>query len=91
MHRPSSRAGFGRFGQITGRILTANGIAFTALDNNSEHIEFVKKFGNKVFNSKIPINIDLVNASRSSKPIKMHAPESRGAYAYSNLAKEFME
>jgi len=42
-------AGFGRFGQITGRILTANGIAFTALDNNAEHIEFVKKFGNKVF------------------------------------------
>jgi len=42
-------AGFGRFGQITGRILTANGIAFTALDNNSEHIEFVRKFGNKVF------------------------------------------
>lgn len=42
-------AGFGRFGQITGRILTANGISFTALDNNAEHIEFVKKFGNKVF------------------------------------------
>lgn len=42
-------AGFGRFGQITGRILVANGISFTALDNNAEHIEFVKKFGNKVF------------------------------------------
>ena len=42
-------AGFGRFGQITARILAANGIAFTALDNNAEHIEFVKKFGNRVF------------------------------------------
>jgi CPA2 family monovalent cation:H+ antiporter-2 len=42
-------AGFGRFGQITGRILAANNIPFTALDNNAEHIEFVKKFGNKVF------------------------------------------
>jgi CPA2 family monovalent cation:H+ antiporter-2 len=42
-------AGFGRFGQITGRILAANDIPFTALDNNAEHIEFVKKFGNKVF------------------------------------------
>ncbi|MFT4633023.1 MAG: monovalent cation:proton antiporter-2 (CPA2) family protein [Candidatus Pseudothioglobus sp.] len=42
-------AGFGRVGQITGRLLTANGIAFTALDKNAEHIEFVKKFGNKVF------------------------------------------
>lgn len=42
-------AGFGRFGQITGRILTANGIAFTAMDKDAEHIEFVKKFGNRVF------------------------------------------
>jgi CPA2 family monovalent cation:H+ antiporter-2 len=42
-------AGFGRFGQITGRILAANGIAFTALDNDAAHIEFVKKFGNRVF------------------------------------------
>jgi len=42
-------AGFGRFGQITGRILAANNIPFTALDNDAEHIEFVKKFGNKVF------------------------------------------
>lgn len=42
-------AGFGRFGQITGRILAANGIPFTALDNDAEHIEFVKKFGNRVF------------------------------------------
>jgi len=42
-------AGFGRFGQMTGLILAANGVPFTALDNNAEHIEFVKKFGNKVF------------------------------------------
>jgi CPA2 family monovalent cation:H+ antiporter-2 len=42
-------AGFGRFGQITGRILAANGIPFTALDNNAEQIAFVKKLGNKVF------------------------------------------
>lgn len=42
-------AGFGRVGQITGRILTANGIPFTALDKSADHIEFVRKFGNKVF------------------------------------------
>ena len=42
-------AGFGRFGQISGRILAANHIPFTALDKDAEHIEFVKKFGNKVF------------------------------------------
>ncbi|MCW8109558.1 monovalent cation:proton antiporter-2 (CPA2) family protein [Alteromonas ponticola] len=42
-------AGFGRFGQISARILAANHIPFTALDINAEHIEFVNKFGNKVF------------------------------------------
>ncbi|MBT0585637.1 monovalent cation:proton antiporter-2 (CPA2) family protein [Alteromonas oceanisediminis] len=42
-------AGFGRFGQITGRILAANSIAFTAMDKDAEHIEFVSQFGNKVF------------------------------------------
>ncbi len=42
-------AGFGRFGQITARILSANHIPFTALDKDAEHIEFVKKFGSKIF------------------------------------------
>jgi CPA2 family monovalent cation:H+ antiporter-2 len=42
-------AGFGRFGQISARILAANHIPFTALDKDAEHIEFVKQFGNKVF------------------------------------------
>lgn len=42
-------AGFGRFGQITARILNANDIQFTALDKDAAHIEFVKQFGSKVF------------------------------------------
>ncbi|MFT6990488.1 MAG: CPA2 family monovalent cation:H+ antiporter-2 [Paraglaciecola sp.] len=42
-------AGFGRFGQVSARILAANHIPFTALDKDAEHIEFVKQFGNKVF------------------------------------------
>jgi len=40
--------GFGRFGQTTGRILAANKIPFIALDKDAEHIDFVKRFGNKV-------------------------------------------
>lgn len=42
-------AGFGRFGQITARILRAKGIAFTALDKSAEQIEFVKRYGSKAF------------------------------------------
>jgi len=42
-------AGFGRFGQIVARILTARGITFTALDSNQTHVDFVRKFGSKVY------------------------------------------
>jgi monovalent cation:proton antiporter-2 (CPA2) family protein len=42
-------AGFGRFGQVSARILAANNIPFTALDKDAKHIEFVQQFGNKVF------------------------------------------
>jgi len=42
-------AGFGRFGQIVARVLTARGITFTALDSNQTHVDFVRRFGNKVY------------------------------------------
>jgi monovalent cation:proton antiporter-2 (CPA2) family protein len=42
-------AGFGRFGQIVARVLKARGIKFTALDSNQTHVDFVRKFGNKVY------------------------------------------
>lgn len=42
-------AGFGRFGQIFGRILRAQDIAFTAIDHDSEQIELLRRFGNKVY------------------------------------------
>ena len=42
-------AGFGRFGQIVARVLSARRIRFTALDANQTHVDFVRKFGNKVY------------------------------------------
>jgi voltage-gated potassium channel Kch len=42
-------AGFGRFGQIVARVLSARHIKFTALDSNQTHVDFVRKFGNKVY------------------------------------------
>ena len=42
-------AGFGRFGQIVARILNARKIAFTALDSNQTHVDFVRRFGNNVY------------------------------------------
>ncbi|CAG0957097.1 Glutathione-regulated potassium-efflux system protein KefC [Anaerolineae bacterium] len=42
-------AGFGRFGQIVARLLRAKHIRFTALDSNQTQVDFVRRFGNKVF------------------------------------------
>ena len=42
-------AGFGRVGQIVGRLLALHRIGFTALDAASTHVDFVRKFGNKIY------------------------------------------
>ena len=42
-------AGFGRFGQIVGRMLFANGIRAVVLDHDPEQIEMLRKFGYRVF------------------------------------------
>ena len=42
-------AGFGRYGQIVGRLLYANGIAPTVLDHDAEAIEALRKFGWRVY------------------------------------------
>jgi glutathione-regulated potassium-efflux system ancillary protein KefC len=42
-------AGFGRYGQIVGRMLAAQGIASTVLDHDADMIESARAFGYKVF------------------------------------------
>jgi len=42
-------AGFGRYGQIVGRMLYANGIQPTVLDVDAEQIEAMRRFGWRVF------------------------------------------
>jgi len=42
-------AGFGRFGQIVGRLLRASGYKATLLDHDAGQIELVGRFGSKVF------------------------------------------
>ena len=42
-------AGFGRYGQIIGRLLLADGIAPTVLDHDADMVESVRAFGFRVF------------------------------------------
>jgi len=42
-------AGFGRFGGIIGRVLRAKRIRFTALEISPAQVDFVRRFGNKLY------------------------------------------
>ncbi len=59
-------AGFGRFGQIVGRVLRARKIGFTALEASSDQVDFVKKFGNKVYYGDAS-RLDLLRAAGADR------------------------
>jgi len=42
-------AGFGRYGQIVGRTLLAQGVACTVLDHDADTVEAIRRFGYRVF------------------------------------------
>ena len=54
--------GFGRFGQIVGRVLRMHGIAFTALERDLGQVDVVRRFGNKVYFGD-PTRADLLRAA----------------------------
>ena len=49
IQQPVIIAGFGRFGQIVGRVLAARKIPFTALDSSPAQVDFVRKFGSAIY------------------------------------------
>jgi voltage-gated potassium channel Kch len=55
-------AGFGRFGQIIGRVLRMHGIAFTALERDPGQVEVVRRFGTKVYFGD-PTRLDMLRAA----------------------------
>ena len=48
-HAPVLIAGFGRYGQIVGRMMLAEGIACTVLEHDAEMVEAARSFGYQVF------------------------------------------
>ena len=59
-------AGFGRFGQIVGRLLNANRIKLTVLDHDPDQIELLRRFGFKVFYGDAT-RVDLLHAAGAAK------------------------
>ena len=59
-------AGFGRMGQIVARVLRLRKIPFTALDKSFEQVDFVRKFGGKVYFGDAS-RLDLLRAARAER------------------------
>ncbi len=59
-------AGFGRVGQIVGRILRVKKIPFTALEPSSSQVDFVRRFGNKIYYGD-PSRLDLLRAAHADR------------------------
>ncbi len=59
-------AGMGRVGQIVARMLNANRIPFTALENDPEQVDFMRHFGNTVFYGDAS-RLDLLRAAQADK------------------------
>jgi glutathione-regulated potassium-efflux system protein KefB len=59
-------AGMGRVGQIVARMLNANRVPFTALENDPEQVDFMRRFGNTVFYGDAS-RLDLLRAAQADK------------------------
>lgn len=69
IHDDGSRvliAGFGRVGQIIGRVLRMRRISFTALESSVSQVDFVRRFGNKVYYGD-PSRLELLQAAGASR------------------------
>jgi len=82
-------AGFGRFGQIIGRLLRARHIPFTAMDKDSAHVEFVKQFGNRLFYGDLT-RIDLLRSAgiKHAKILVVAVNDVAQSLAIIDLARE---
>jgi glutathione-regulated potassium-efflux system ancillary protein KefC len=59
-------AGFGRYGQIVGRLLFSQGITATVLDHDPDQIDTLRRFGYKVFYGDAT-RLDLLRAAGAEK------------------------
>jgi monovalent cation:proton antiporter-2 (CPA2) family protein len=59
-------AGFGRFGQMFGRILRAQNIQFVAIDHSADQVELLRKFGNKVYYGDVQ-RLDILESAGAHK------------------------
>jgi monovalent cation:proton antiporter-2 (CPA2) family protein len=81
--------GFGRFGQIVGRVLLMRGIKFNALDSEPGNVETVRRFGYLAFFGD-PTRLELLRAvgADQAKVIVVALSDAEAVLKVSQLARE---
>jgi glutathione-regulated potassium-efflux system ancillary protein KefC/glutathione-regulated potassium-efflux system protein KefB len=82
-------AGFGRFGQIVARVLQVRHLPFTALDSSQTHVDFVRRFGNKVYYGDAS-RLDLLRAAgaATARILVLAIDDTEGSIRTAVLARE---
>ena len=82
-------AGFGRYGQIIGRLLHANKIKATVLDHEPDQIELVRKFGFEVYYGDAT-RLDLLESAgiEKAKALIIAIDDVEAATGLAKLAKQ---
>ncbi len=81
--------GFGRFGQIVGRILLTRGIAFNALDSEPDNVEQVRRYGYLAYYGD-STRLDLLQAVGADKArvIVIALPDPEDVVKIAELARD---
>ncbi len=88
-HAPIIIAGFGRYGQIVGRMLGMQGIAATVLDHDADMVEAARSFGYKVFYGDAT-RLDLLRTAgaEKAKVLVVAVDDTEQSLAIVDLARE---
>lgn len=83
--------GFGRVGQIVGRLLSVRRIPFTALDQNAEHVAFVRRFGARAYFGD-PTRITVLRAAgaETAKVLVIALDDVEAALKLAELARRHL-
>ena len=88
-HAPIIIAGFGRYGQIVGRMLSAQGIAATVLDHDADMIEAARSFGYKVFyGDATRLDLLRIAGAQTAKVLVVAVDDTEQSLAIVDLARE---
>ena len=88
-HAPIIIAGFGRYGQIIGRVLATQGIAATVLDHDADMIEAARSFGYKVFyGDATRLDLLRIAGAQTAKVLVVAVDDVEQSLAIVDLARE---